>query len=467
MSHSPPSDPNQNPENSTPPEHQNTEIQLSEQPQSPKEKEKSGVWRKGAIALGILAVLGGGIWGGRQFLISRSDPPASAQQGQPGSQPTPVTLEELQPETLIDSSQFVGGLEAQERVVVRPEAQGRVREVLVESGDEVEAGTPLVQLRPERSEAELRSAQSDVEGAQSSLRTAESELESRRAQVREAESEVELQNEEYQRTEFLVEQGAQSQQQLDQAKRDRDAALSQLETRQRQVESAESQLEEARSALNRAESQVEVIQEDLEDRRIVAPIAGSVGNVNVKVGDVLQSGDEITSISKNEVLELNLRIPTEQAQRLQQGLPVQIQGSDTDESLPTGQISFISPQVDSGAQSVLAKASFPNPEGRLRDDQVVRARIIWEERTGTLVPTTAISRLGGQTFVFTADEEDGEMVARQRPVELGDIQGNKYQVISGVEPGETIITSGIMELRDGAPIVPESEMEDMEGPPQM
>ncbi|MFW6315541.1 MAG: efflux RND transporter periplasmic adaptor subunit [Cyanobacteriota bacterium] len=467
MSHSSPPEQNQD-HKTTSSETQPTDISLQETTDPPEKTEKKvGAWRKGAIALGILAVLGGGVWVGRQFLLSRSEPPASAQQGQqPGSQPTPVTLQELETETLTDSSQFVGGLEAKDRVLVRPEAQGRIQEVLVESGDEVEAGTPILQLSPERSQAELNSAQSDVESAQSAVRTAQSELESRRADVRNAESEVELQNEEYRRTEFLVEEGAQSQQELDRVRRDREAALSQLEAREKQVESAESQLEEARSALRRAESQVEVVREDLEDTRVVAPISGSIGDVEVKVGDFLQAGDSIASISQNNMLELNLRIPTGQADRLQQGLTVELENPQGEDPLATGQISFISPQVDLNAQSVLVKATFSNSEGRLKDDQFVRARVIWEERTGTLIPTTAISRLGGQTFVFVAEEEEGEMVAKQKRVELGSMQGNDYQVLSGVEAGETIVTSGIMQLQDGSRIVPESEMEEMEEPPQ-
>lgn len=441
-------------------ETQQTNISLTDTTDPP--EKKGGAWRKGAIALGILAVLGGGIWVGRQFLLSRSGPPPSAQQGQ--SQPTPVTLQELQPETLIDSSQFVGGLEAKERVILRPEIEGRITEVLVESGDQVEAGTPIIQLQPERSQAELRSARSDMESEQSAVQAARSELESRRAQVREAESEVELEREEYQRTKFLVEQGAQSQQQLDRAKRDRETALSRLESRQKQVEAAQSNLEQAQADLRRAKSEVEVVQEDLQDTRVVAPISGSIGDVQVEVGEFLQAGDPVVSISQNDVLELNLRIPTGQADKLQRGLTVELQNPQGEAPIATGSINFISPQVDVTAQSVLAKATFSNPQGRLKDDQFVRANVIWEKRTGVLIPTTAISRLGGQTFVFIAKQKDDQLVAQQRRVELGSIQGNSYQILSGVETGETLVTSGIIQLRDGAPIIPESEMEDS---PQM
>jgi RND family efflux transporter MFP subunit len=321
----------------------------------------------------------------------------------------------------------------------------------------VDVGTPIVQLSPERSEAELNRAQADVESARSAVRTAQAELAAAQAQVRSAQSEVNLQKEEYARTQFLVSEGAQAQQQLDRVQRNRESALSQLEAAQKQVDAARSRLEEERSALNRAQAEVAVVQEDLKDTRVLSPINGTIGDIRVELGEYLRAGDEITAITQNNVLELNLRIPIEQADRLQKGIPVELTTANTDESLLTGQISFISPQVDINAQAVLAKAVFPNSNGKLKDDQFVQARVIWEERTGILIPTTAVSRLGGQTFAFVAQqgEESDQLIAKQTAIELGSIQGNSYQVLSGLKPGDTLVTSGILNLSDGSPIMPQ------------
>jgi len=388
--------------------------------------------------------------------------PRSASAQPQRSQAIPVKLEQLQPNTLIDSSQFVGTLEAKERVALRPETAGRISKIFVESGEQVEVGTPIVQLSPERSEAELNRAQADVEEARSAVQTARSELAAQEADVRSAKSEVALQNEEYRRTKFLVEEGAQAEQTLDRVERDREAALSALEAAQKEVEAAQSRLAEEKAALNSVQAQVAVIQEDLQDTRVLSPIRGRVGDIRVELGEYLAVGDDITAISQNEVLELNLRIPIENSDRLSQGTPVEISNPNRDQPLLTGQISFISPQVDVGAQAVLAKAVFPNPNGKLKDDQLVRAQVIWEERTGVLIPTTAVSRLGGQTFAFVAQQGEGgeELIAKQRPIKLGEIQGNSYQVLSGLQPGETIVVSGILNLSDGAAIVPEKEISD-------
>lgn len=420
--------------------------------------QKQGTQKKTiAVGLGVVIILGGAVWGGRQLFLKNSNSPAVAQSQ--GSQPISVKLEELQASTLINSSQFVGTLEAKERVILRPETEGRVSEILVESGEEVEVGTPIVQLSPERSQAELNRAQADVAAARSAVQTARSELAARKADVNNAQSEVNLQNEEYRRTQFLVKEGAQAQQALDQVERDRANALSQLEAAQKQVDAAQSSLEQAKANLNRAQAEVAVIQEDLQDNRVLSPIKGTIGDIRIELGEYLQAGDEITVISQNNVLELNLRIPIEQADRLQKGLPVELMTPNSNQPLLTGRINFIAPQVDTGSQAVLAKAVFPNSNGKLKDDQVVRAKVIWNEQSGVLIPTTAVSRLGGQTFAFVAQpsEKQDQLIAKQKPVELGPIQGNSYQVVSGLKPGETLITSGIINLSDGAPIQPQQE----------
>ena len=118
------------------------------------------------------------------------------------------------------------------------------------------------------------------------------------------------------------------------------------------------------------------------------------------------------------------------------------------------------PRADRSSQAILVKAVFNN-DRRLRDDSFARARIIWSEQTGVLIPTEAVSRIAGKSFVFVAqeaDQEDGStaLVAKQRLVELGAIQGQSYQVISGLSSGDKLITSGILNLADDTPISAES-----------
>jgi multidrug efflux pump subunit AcrA (membrane-fusion protein) len=100
---------------------------------------------------------------------------------------------------------------------------------------------------------------------------------------------------------------------------------------------------------------------------------------------------------------------------------------------------------------VLVKGLLSRSTG-LRSAQYVRARIVWQRVDTLVVPVVAVQRINGQHFVFIAESEQGKLVARQRPVRLGAIQGNEYLVVSGLEAGQRVVVSGTQKLADGAPI---------------
>jgi len=169
----------------------------------------------------------------------------------------------------------------------------------------------------------------------------------------------------------------------------------------------------------------------------------------------------LTTITENRSLEVTFSVPNEQALQLRQGMPVELTDGQG-RKVGTSRVFFISPKATNDTQSVLVKSLFDNSQGQLRTDQFVRVKAIWDKRPGVLVPTTAVTRLGGEAFVFVAESSQpqlstpSQMVARQRLVKLGGIKGNNYQVLSGLKPGEKIVVSSLLSLRDGAPIIPES-----------
>jgi RND family efflux transporter MFP subunit len=326
----------------------------------------------------------------------------------------------------------------------------------------------------------LSASLANINAARAARNSAQSELRAREAERISAVADVELQNSEFERTRVLVAEGVQARQQLDQAVRNRNAAIAALNSAIEQVGAARANVDEANAALAQAQAEAEAVREDLEQTLVTAPIAGVVGDIPIKLGDYVSLGDTLTTITQNQTLELELSIPLEQRDALRIGLPVQIvrlQGDSSASSSPanqaagasavdrptaTGRISFISPQANANSQSVLVKASFANPDGLLQDEQRVDAKVIWRERPGILVPVNAISRLGGETFVYVAEtqqnpEQGGQTIARQKRVQLGSIQGNSYQVLEGLEAGEQIVVSGLLNLSDGVPIMPESQ----------
>jgi RND family efflux transporter MFP subunit len=403
--------------------------------------------------------------------------------------PPPVLVEvrDLNNSNVLNSSEFVGSLEAKQRVNLASRVAGRVVEVARQEGDTVNKGDLIVQLQLNREQGEVSAAVSNVNiqkanvtNAEAGLRAAEAEVasaaaavEQSRADLQEQEAQLELAQANIKRSEFLVKQGAQSQQNLDNSTRDFNGAQAQktalqaalnasqkaLSASQERAIAARATIEREKAALNGAEAEVDVASENLEFNRIVAPISGVVGDITPKVGDYITAGDVLTVITQNNAMELNVGIPIEQASRLNLGLPVEIVDTQS-QAIARGRISFISPRTDPNSQSVLVKAAIDN-NGRLRDDSFAKARIIWSEQPGVLVPTEAISRIAGKNFVFVAEQvkqKNGEtaLVAKQKPVTLGAIQGQAYQVMSGVKPGDRLVVSGILNLADGTPITTES-----------
>lgn len=384
-------------------------------------------------------------------------------QQQGGAPPAvPVTLETLEPGTFEDSSEFVGSLQADQRVELRPETDGRITQIFVEAGDPVSPGQPIMQLRPDQVQAQVEGAQAGADAARYSRDAAQAQLEAAQAQLLQAESDVQLAEVEFRRTKSLVEEGALSRQDLDQAQNQLEVARASQQLAEKNVRAAQSQLEQATSTLNQAQAQVQVNQESLGFKQVTAPIAGFVGDIIPKVGDYVSLGQTVTTITENRELFLRIQVPTTRSDQLSTGLPLELVDPNTGKPLATGSLSFVSPEVDNSAQSILVKARFPNEAGTLREGQFVRARIIWNTTTALLVPTIAVSRIGGQSFVFVADEQvtdEGQtlQVVSQRPVQLGSIQGNRYRVLEGLEPGEQIAVTNILKLQDGVPIQPETE----------
>jgi RND family efflux transporter MFP subunit len=176
-----------------------------------------------------------------------------------------------------------------------------------------------------------------------------------------------------------------------------------------------------------------------------------VGDIPVRVGDSVTRSTVLTSIDQNAGLEVYVNVPVQEAHRLKEGLPVHLV-DDQGGVLSTEQVTFVSPSVDPGTQSVLAKARLEKANG-LRTDQYVRVRVVWTESPALTVPFVAVNRINGQYFAFVAENgEGGTTVARQRAVELGAVVGNDYVVKSGLRQGETLIVSGVQKIADGVAV---------------
>jgi multidrug efflux pump subunit AcrA (membrane-fusion protein) len=125
---------------------------------------------------------------------------------------------------------------------------------------------------------------------------------------------------------------------------------------------------------------------------------------------------------------------------------------NNDKVIGSSKVSFVSPNVNTDTQTILVKAILPNPSETLKADQSVKVRVIYNQRPGILVPTEAISHFGGQDFAFILNKKGNLFFAKQQTIKLGDLQGDKYVVLSGLQTGDHLVSQGIQKLMDGAPV---------------
>jgi RND family efflux transporter MFP subunit len=176
------------------------------------------------------------------------------------------------------------------------------------------------------------------------------------------------------------------------------------------------------------------------------------------MGDRVSVSTLLTTVNEPGALEAYIYVPADRSKDLRLGLTVHLL-DETGTTIDETRITFVSPQVETDTQTVLAKAAVGNPKSKIRIAQQIRAQVAWGIHEGPVVPVLAVSRINGQFFAFVAVNEGKNTVARQRQLKLGDTVGNDYAVLEGLKPGEHLIVSGTQFLQDGFPVT-----EQIQGP---
>jgi len=331
-------------------------------------------------------------------------------QGAAAPPPTAVKTSTLTEAPIEDASEFIATLRSLRSTTVQPEVEGLVTRIFVKAGDHVSVGTPLVQINPAKQRAAVSSAEANRAGT-------EADVQYWRLQVK--------------RLESLVAAGAIS-------KAEFDVAQNSLRTAEARLGTLDAQVKEGRV--------------ELEFYRVVAPQAGTVGDIAIRVGDRVTNATEITTIDDGQALEAYIQVPLDRSPQLRLGLPVEVMDSDG-KVIATNPISFVASRVDDATQTVLVKSLLRKIPPSLRVRQFIRTRVVWRSVQGLTIPVTAVVRISGQYFCFVAESgAQGGLVAKQKPIEVGEMIGNDYVVRSGLKAGETLIVSGIQKIGDGAPV---------------
>ena len=323
----------------------------------------------------------------------------------------PVQTEIIAAAPVPEYDEYVSTIKSRRSATINPQVDGNLVKINVHSGDRVHAGEILMEIDPAKQEATVSSSHSTEQQKLAVFEYNQIEVERQRK---------------------LFDQGVTSRDAFDQA--------------EQAYKNSQADYESATATTQSQKKQLGYY-------HLAAPFDGIVGDVPVHLGDYVSATTMLTTVDENRDLEAYIYIPTERVTQIRKGLPVVILDNQEHELARTA-IDFVSPQVDNGLQGILAKAPVKADLSRIRNLQQIKARVIWTTSSIPVVPVLAVSRLGGQTFVYVATNQGGKYFARQRPITIGDTVGNNYAVKSGLQNGDKVIVSGIQFLIDGAPVQP-------------
>jgi membrane fusion protein (multidrug efflux system) len=296
----------------------------------------------------------------------------------------------------------IGSVVAVQGVEVSADLPGIVEKIAFASGQRVGAGDVLVRLDTSQERAQLAAAQAQSELANLNL----------------------------ERSRQLLEKGV-----VAQAEHDRLSA---------EAKTAEARVGEIRATIDR--------------KTVRAPFAGVLGIRQVDLGQYLNGGAPIVPLQSMDPVYVNFSLPQQDVAALKVGAEVRVSADSIANTHPIGRITAINSVVDEDTRNVQVQATFQNPRGQLRPGMFVDVQVTLGTSTGVIaLPASAINYAPYGNSVFIIGDvkgPDGKPYrgVRQQFVKLGSSLGDQVAILSGIKPGEEVVTSGVFKLRNGAAV---------------
>jgi membrane fusion protein (multidrug efflux system) len=319
-----------------------------------------------------------------------ADTPAAGAGARP---PSPVEVAVAQQDTVVESINATGQIEAVQAIELRPDVEGRITGILVDEGRLVSRGAPLFKI----DDAELR------------------------AQIDRTEADRDLARQALERTQQLVAQDASTRQELERAEatsRSTQAALDLLSLR-------------------------------LERSTVRAPFSGVVGRRFVSLGDYVNSGTPLITLQTYDPQRAVFQVPERYAEQLALNQRVAFRVAALPGKEFTGIVDFVDPVVQLPARTITVKARVSNPRRELQSGMFIEARLVTAVRPNAVViPEDAVLSLQGVQAVWVV--ADG--AANRREVTLGVRTPGFVEIREGVAAGEQVVVGGAERLGPGAPV---------------
>jgi len=297
----------------------------------------------------------------------------------------------------------IGSVTAVQGVTVSADLPGIVETISFESGQMVPAGAVLVRLDTKQEEAQLAAA----------------------------EAAKELSSLNQKRAKGLVEQGIQAQSDLDRL----DAEYKQ----------ADAKIGEIRATIQR--------------KTIRAPFAGVLGIRQVNLGQYLDGGAPVVPLQSIRPVYVNFAVPQQEVAQLKIGFPIHVTAEGAVGVASDGKITAFDSVINESTRNVQVQATMDNKDGTLRPGMFVKTNVgMGTADAAVTIPASAVAYApyGDSVFVVeqVKDPKGGKsyLGVRQQFVKIGGSRGDQVAVTSGVKPGETVVTSGVFKLRNGAAV---------------
>jgi membrane fusion protein (multidrug efflux system) len=315
--------------------------------------------------------------------------PADTGSQQRQSSATSVDATVVRPGPIANRLQTTGTLRADESVALTAEASGRVTQIRFEEGQRVEKGDLLVQIN----DAELQA-------------------EKQRLQYR-----LELVRDRAERQKRLLEQGGVSQEEVDSIVNE----------------------------VNVLESELQLVEAQIEKTQVRAPFTGTIGLRQISEGSYLSPQTTIATLQRVRPIKIDLSVPAKYSTQVREGQPIQFRVRGSDRTYDA-QVYAIEPQIASETRSLPMRARTANSDGSLRPGAFADVTVVLDTVPDALtVPAFAVTPSLGTQRLFVV--ENG--TAQPRNVTLGVRTDSTVQITDGLAPGDTVITSGIQNLRVG------------------
>jgi membrane fusion protein (multidrug efflux system) len=316
----------------------------------------------------------------------------------PDAVTTIVAKREKWPATL----SAIGTVAAVQGVTVSADLPGIVDRIGFDSGRTVQAGDILVQLDTRQEQAQLAAAEAQLELARLN----------------------------FERMQGLVEQDAVSRAEFDNAS----------------------------AAHKQAQAGLREIRATIERKTIRAPFTGVLGIRQVNLGQYLTAGAPVVPLQSLNPIYVNFSVPQQDGTAMRRGRSVRITVGELADVEFTGRVTAIDSVVDPATRNVQVQATLANPKGTLRPGMFVQTHVmLGADNSVVALPTSAINYAPYGDSVFIVSDlkgENGEAYrgVRQQVVKLGAARGDQVAVLSGVNAGEEVVTSGVFKLRNGSPV---------------